>query len=395
MKIRLLVLLTFFLSSSSYSQITFEKGYYINNSGHRIKGFIKNADWKNNPSEFEYKQALDSEQKKINIKEAQEFGVYDVLKYKRYTLDIDRSSENLDRLSTSKDPVFNKEQLFLKVLIEGTTGLFLYEDGDLKRYFFKSNEQDIEQLIFKSYLLSDNKIRTNNKYKKQLWSMPKCPDISLKNIRSVGYTKDELIQFFETYNNCHHSEFINYEKKPTRDLFNLSIRPGLNRSILSINNSTPNYRDTDFNPEISFRIGLETEFLLSFNKNKWAIILEPTFQYYKTRKESLGHELEVDYKSIELPLGIRHYLFLNEDSKLFINGLYVFDWNLNSIITVENGGDLEIRTKNSLAFGIGYNYKKYYSIELRYQTPRDVLNSYVTWHSNYNTISIILGYSIF
>jgi hypothetical protein len=42
-----------------------------------------------------------------------------------------------------------------------------------------------------------------------------------------------------------------------------------------------------FDNKISFRIGLEAEFILPFNKNKWAVFAEPTYQYYKTEKQSL------------------------------------------------------------------------------------------------------------
>jgi hypothetical protein len=107
----------------------------------------------------------------------------------------------------------------------------------------------------------------------------------------------------------------------------------------------------------------------------------------------------VDYKSIEIPVGFRHYLFLKNKSKLFINASYIFDLSSNSIIEFnrEDGSNinsLEIKTKNNLAFGFGYNYKKY-SLELRVQTPRNVLSNYIYWSSDYKTLSLILGYNIF
>jgi len=45
----------------SYSQISFEKGYFINNTNQRISCYIKNSDWKNNPTEFVYKIALEGD----------------------------------------------------------------------------------------------------------------------------------------------------------------------------------------------------------------------------------------------------------------------------------------------------------------------------------------------
>ena len=51
----LLVISFLFYLTFSYSQITFEKGYFISNDGIKTECFIKNLDWRNNPTEFEYK----------------------------------------------------------------------------------------------------------------------------------------------------------------------------------------------------------------------------------------------------------------------------------------------------------------------------------------------------
>ena len=47
------------------SQISYVKGYYINDSNQKINCLIRNVDWRNNPKEFEYKI---SEQTKKNTK---------------------------------------------------------------------------------------------------------------------------------------------------------------------------------------------------------------------------------------------------------------------------------------------------------------------------------------
>ncbi len=36
----------------------------------------------------------------------------------------------------------------------------------------------------------------------------------------------------------------------------------------------------DFGSQVNFRIGIEAEFIRGFNKNKWAIICEPTYQSF-------------------------------------------------------------------------------------------------------------------
>ena len=205
-----------------------------------------------------------------------------------------------------------------------------------------------------------------------------------------------MINYFVKYNECNNVAYKNYEEKQHRDLFNLNLRPGFNISTLSIQNSISNSRDTDFGSELAFRFGIEAEFIMPFNKNKWALIIEPTYQYFKSETEISTQNVEVDYKSIELPLGIRHYLFLNENSKFFVNGSFVFDLiNNNSIINFESGTNLEIKTRTNLAFGLGYKYNDRYSLELRYQTSREVLSDFLFLSSDYQTFSVIFGYSIF
>jgi hypothetical protein len=74
MKKQLLFLLTAILSFNCYSQISYEKGYYIDNMNQKTNCLIKNIDWITNPTEFEYKLSENSESKKATIKSIKEFG---------------------------------------------------------------------------------------------------------------------------------------------------------------------------------------------------------------------------------------------------------------------------------------------------------------------------------
>jgi len=396
MEMKKLPLIICFLSLAfaSYSQITYEQGYYIDNEGQTVECLIKNNDWRNNPSEFKYKLSENDEPITITINDVQEFGIHNRSKYKRYSVKIDRSSEAINELSTDRNPIFKKEQLFLKVLIEGKATLYFYEDNSLRRYFFKINNGDVEQLIFKSYQTKQSKIGINNTFRQQLWNHLKCEDITLEHIQDIDYNKHDLVDFFEKYHECNNSEFIKIKKKRKRDLFNLTIRPGVRNSSLSIYNNS-NGREGDFGTQTGFIIGLEAEFIMPFNKNKWAIIIEPTYQYFKSEKESYPSSYIADYKSIEFPIGLRYYFFLSKKSKIFINGSLVIDIPINSEIDVEPGTYYKIDTRPNFAFGLGYNYGKRYSLEMRYATRRDILHNYLFWHSDYRSFSFIFGYTIF
>ena len=397
MRKQLLTILTAILSINCYSQISFEKGYFINNNEQKIECLIRNKDWKNNPTKFVYRLSENAEQKKADIKLVREFGIYNYSKYIRSTVNIDRSSKDLNDLSTNRNPTFKEEELFLKVLVEGQSNLYQYEDGNLVRYFYsKENSNNIEQLIFKNYKSSGDLLRENNRFKQQLLSELKCQQIKTKDIEKISYEKGDLVNIFVQYNQCNNSEIVNFEEKQKKDLFNLTPRLGLNSSSLSIQNAISSSRDVNFGNKLGFRFGLEAEIILPFNKSKWAIIIEPTYQYFKSEKELSNSSAKVDYTSIEFPIGIRHYFFLNNDSKLFINGLYILDFPINSTILYNTGTEIEITKSTNLGFGIGYKQNDKYSLELRYDKSRGgILSNYPSYSSDYNTLSVILGYVIF
>jgi hypothetical protein len=408
MKKHLLLFLTAILSLNCYSQISFEKGYYIDNDNQKINCLIKNIDWKSNPTQFEYKLSEDSDSNTLTIKTIKEFSVFSISKYVRNTVNIDRSSTNVTNLSYNRKPIFSEETLFLKVIVEGQSNLYEYKDINLKRYFYTNENSNIEQLIFKKYKTINEEIGRNNRFRQQLWTGLKCPNFKMSKIENLDYNKNDLAQFFNEYSKCYNKDIISFEPKQKRDLFNLTIRPRLNSSSLSIQNSfITDGRNADFDNKIGFGFGLEAEFILPFNKNKWAITIEPTYQSFKSEKKTnnINHTggrliAKADYSSIEIPVSLRHYLFLNNNSKIFINASFIFDLSSKSSIefsrdNASGSSSIEIVTRPNFAFGIGYKYNDKYSLEVRHLSSREVLDSYLAWNSDYKTFSLIFGYSIF
>ncbi len=400
MKKQLLFFLAVIISCNCYSQVSFEKGYYIDSNKQKINCFIKDMGWRSNPTEFEYKLSENGEIKKATLKSVQEFGINNILKYVRSTVNIDRSSENINNLSYEKNPEFQQEELFLKVLVAGKATLYQYIDDNLIRYFYSKENTDIKQLIFKSYRIDENNIGKNNQFRQQLWGNLKCPKFKLSKIENIRYKKNDLVRFFTEYNKCHDDkEFVNFDLKPKRDLFHLTIRPRINRSSLKTQNTLSDFKDTDFGNKFGFGFGIEAEFILPYNKNKWAIAIEPTYQRFKsekTIKSSNKITAKINYSSIEFPISLRHYFFLKNNSKIFINVSYILD--LSSKSSIEFSGKykpLEIKTRTNMAFGIGYKKNDRYSLELRYQTNREILSDYTYWNSEYGTLSIVFGYSLF
>lgn len=148
MKIQLIALLLIG-SVSAIGQINFEKGYFINNNNQRIECLIKNADWKNNPTEFEYKTSALAESEKGTLNSVKEFGVTGFSRYVRVDTKIDLSTTDVNTLSKTRDPEWSQQIMFLKVLVEGNASLYYYEKNGLIRFFYSTAADTIvNQLIY-------------------------------------------------------------------------------------------------------------------------------------------------------------------------------------------------------------------------------------------------------
>jgi hypothetical protein len=400
---KIILLLTLLFSTLSFAQLDFEKGYFIHNSGQKTDCLIKNMDWKNNPTAFDYKLNESSEVLKGTIKEVQLFAIQGKATYIKTRINVDKSSDNVNKLSNVRAPEYVPEEVFLKHVVQGNANLYKYNDKTITRYYIQMGDAAIEPLVYKKYFTGDQKIAHNETYKYQLESSLKCVSISDEAIRKMEYKEKALTDLFIKYNQCSNPDYVTTSKETNHGSVHLNIRPRINSTALNFSNTSTN-ASYDMGTKTGFGIGLEVNYILPFNTNKWALIFEPTYQSFQSENiidvtYVSGGKLvtNVEYKSIELPLGIRHYMFINPTSKVFINAQYVFDVSMDSSTEFKRMDDsifntLAIKSRPNIALGAGYSYDKY-GVELRYFTKRNVLADYDNWDSEYKNISLILSYT--
>ncbi len=389
--------LLFFITMYSSAQVKYEKAYYITNSGETINGFLKNEDWSNNPSQIEFKTNLEDSSKHLSAKNIAEFGIHNKYKYIGANVEIDRATDNTNYLTTTRNPEFQKEFLFFKTLIEGDANLYIYRDNNLVRFFYKKDDVPLQQLVYKRYRASTLNVGKNEQYKQQLLNTLKCKSIDISLINKLEYDQSGLVRLFKNYNKCKDNLMADYDENKSKGNFNLTLRPSIRSNSFSLKNSVDQKLNTEFDNEFSFGMGVEVEYVMPFNKNKWALIFEPTYQSYNsspTTNEE-GDVVKLEYSSVELPLGLRHYLFLNEKSKFFVNASYVLDLAMDSKVVFESDPALDVTSSSSLALGIGFKYNNKYSLEVRYQTERTLLQSYLAYTSKFGVVSLLVGYTIF
>jgi len=390
-----IVLLVFFTHFSIIAQIKFETGYFITNSNIKTSCLIRNLDWYKNPTEIEFKLSESEVAKTIKITDLKEFSIENSSKYKRFTVQIDRSTNDVNQLSFDRNPIFKEETLLLKVLAEGETNLYEYQDVNLIRFFIsKGDHETVEQLVYKEYKIDgENQIGENNFYKQQLLNTLKSDKITLRTIENISYTKSDILQVIAKSNSEKEikSTVLETNQSPTR--FNLKIISGINAVALNFENNNNSLVEHSFSTKAVFTIGFEAESVFSFNKNKWSLFTNPNYQSYSiSETKNENQSIKANYTFIELPLGVRHYLFLNKNSQLFINAGFTLAISFDSTLQYA-GQKLDISNSSNLFTGVGFKNGRF-NVELRYNFSRGILPDYQSWQSSYSSFGLLVGYKI-
>jgi len=383
-------------SNNTYSQYKFEKGYYIDNDDKKIECLIQNSRWTDNPTEIKYKLLDDSKIYELGIKSIKAFEINELTKFVRANVDIDRSSLEFNHLTRSLQPEFNKEELLLKVLVAGKSNLYYYKDAGLIRFFYDTSVGEIKQLVYRKFRDKDNEISYDNSYWQQLHTNVNCENQSMEDIAFLEYEERLLVDYFITENLCHNSEYKFYETQTDKFELHFSIRPGLHRANTRIGTYFDDEEIFEFEVDNYFRIGAELEFLERHYRKKWAIIVEPSFLNYQATSNSPDEDSAIDLKTIVIPTGLRYYVHLSHDSKLFLNAsINLIDFSFKPTLKLSNVmGAIRPEPRGFLAFGLGYKFKNTYSIELRANTAQDIIGTFNLIRSSHESFALIFGYTI-
>ena len=402
MKKLLLVLLAFTLQLFS-AQIKFEKGYLITNNGERKEILIKNKDWLNNPTEFTYKIAESTEELVGNTTNVKEFQIYGYDKLVRYKGKIDISASDLQSLSNKQEPEWAEKEVFLYEISSGKKKLYSFYEYNNSKFFYADENGEIIPLIYKEYIPNNtNSVYTNETYKNQLKKLFADNAMVSKSAEKTEYQKEKLIKLFNQYNNVSTEEQKEQLVKRKKTNFNLYVKPGLN--IMKLNfygPSSPNTTDAQFN-KTAFKFGMELEHILPFNKGKWALLIEPTYNSINAQDKSENgvSDIKVKYSYLEFNLGAKHYMHIDPTSKVFLSAKIPLFSAVASKSTLEYTSDYFEETidlnklSSNFIFSAGFVYKNKFLVELSYAMKRSI-SMESNWGSELSVTSVSLGYNLF
>lgn len=402
MKSKFLYLL--FISSLSIAQTNFLKGYYIDNKGLRVECYIKNNNWKNNPTLFDIKIELDGPAKNISLNELNEIAIDNEVKFVKSTVDIDISSDNLQYLDSNRQSNFVSKTVLLKVLVEGTNNLYVYEDENIstKMFFNNKTKKEINQLIYKRYL-DDSTIKLNEGFKQQLINNLNYGSNYKSSIEKLKYTERDLIECFLKVNISLGDVTIKQVSVNRELKVNYYPIISVNRANLSLDLATGNIPGNYASENKSlFGIGFEIETMLPYKNYQWALYFQPTYisnystviSEYRSYFVNPNIDINIKYNYFQVPFGVRRYIFINNVSKLFVNLSYSYTYVFNNS-TIEIKGDPKRNLGNpirgNISFGLGYQFQKF-NIEFTKCLP--ISNETYSDKIRLNYFSIGLKYNI-
>ena len=146
---------------------------------------------------------------------------------------------------------------------------------------------------------------------------------------------------------------------------------------------------------------MEAEYIVPFNNYVWGVFTEANYLSYETDQivfddkvdPALSDEYRIDYKSIEIPVGLSYNINLNKNQRIFFKAAYVPHFILGSSYIAFSASHKEkFSTSSRLLMGVGYNFQNL-GIEFRYYTPLNITQNIYKRGSNFTQLSIRVSYS--
>jgi hypothetical protein len=393
------IILAAFLSTSltiqMSGQIKYEKGYYLDKEGKKYEGLVLNKDWRDNPDHFNFKATEEAASQRISIYEVTEFGIGQSKKFVRAKVKLDAKVKSYQR-----GPQWESVDIFLSVVIQSSTvTLYRWSRDNVHRYFFSIDSKTPEQLVYKKYILANEKNvhqffeAVNNDYLFQLNQNVNC---GTPENAKPQYSYKSLRKYFTDFIQCRQLTIEFEEENERKPKLSIALQLGLELKSYRANQE---YFFTNYDYRFSgksIRIGFEAELNLPFNNGKWSLVCAPSYKSFEGKPQVIaGNSANIKSKSIEFPIGLSHNFLFSQDIKSFLRGYIVQDFSFNSKFSSEISGpviDLRIRANPNFAFGGGFNFRGV-SVEARYYIPKKFLRGTV-WNSEYQSFAFFVSYKI-
>lgn len=290
----------------------------------------------------------------------------------------------------------------MKVFIEDKYKLYGYRENNHESFFIKDDEGQFQQLIYKKYLDENGQVVSNVFYKYQLSKYLSKEKLEMSVFENLNYSQYDFEKLFKKVGAKNIISDI-VRKDKNKNSFRIYLQPGINSVSPSISLDRGSIQFNFSSKSKTYIIpAIEMEYNLQFNRNKWSTVLDVsdfTYDFEGIGEYSIGNfrkdiQVKMDYKSTDIGIGIKHYMFLNDNSSIFIGSQYNLSLATKGKTTFSSDfGTLDATNESYLSFETGYNYKNHIGIKAKLNYKKPFTSSYY-FVSNVNTISFMLTYNI-
>lgn len=383
---KIFTFLLILLFTNLYAQNKFELGYYIDQSGNKIKGEISEIALSSFPSKFIIRKNGKEETVESNNATLIKYGTI-VFEKKSFQYD---PLVRLDIVNMPKQKEFQlvNKTAFVQLMVNGDTRLYKYTENGVSTFFYETANKQLTTLKYKKYLENGTDINENKEFLVQLQEV-KNERISGNEgyYNAVKYNDVDLVDYFTKLN----GKSLKVDKK-SKVLFNIFAGYSISSMDINFLQDLPaeNYSHVTVMPEIEYVI----------NNN----IMNPTSFYFNLKYRSIKADYEevyvrenwqhqVDYQSLFFSFGAKKY-FLSSNNIKFYGKL---GFGLDIPLKAEILSPIESWTlhpiyldhyKGAINAGLGVKLYNSFLIEIDYDY---IFN---TIHINKNTsVNFKVGYS--
>ena len=412
------------------AQTSWQEGWFVNNQGDTLHGYIAYKLWKKTPQNIDFKTNINAEAKKFSNDDVLAYAVLSTenvwYKAKRYDVDLSVSSRNLQKLESTAEPIMEKQRLLLQQLAEGALNLYTFTDNFSNIHFFiQRKSENPKELTYKIYRPESTKEKINEGYKSQLVQlMADCIDMNLEKINTMPYKEKPILQIFEEYNICKSNTVFIWERKSAEKLsLNAVVKGRLSK--MKFRDGSSKYKNAVFEYSINYEAGVQLEYPIA--STDYIIATTAEFSIKSLKQEGIAHipssaafigerniKHTLDLIYIGIKPGLRFYLQPKKKITPFtyIEGVSAFAIKTDngsietttvlSTVTVKespvyaiSNNDNFIRT-SQFGFGIGIGVRiKGISIEIGYEwdngtTPYYNASSSVPYYGAFSSVNTIV-----
>lgn len=393
------IITVLFFPDSVCGQSMFESGFYLDEEASTHSGYIDRSFLNKSPDLIRFKKTRKSEPITLNPAQAKVV-VVSGTRLESYQVQVDTSAKSINSL---QNPAFERQHVFLELIIEGQISLYRYVTNDYTLFFVRSSsESSPNQLIYKQFE-GPRGVYNNNAYREQLDKLDSCFNYT-KSIDDLTYTEESLSNFIKYLNDCEKSSYKVISRAQNHSLryLNISAFTGIRWSSMT---STERITSEDLFEWKDFgltNVGIEFEYLLARSRNRLftlaRIDLARSFQS-SFIDLPLGEEFvekHTDY--LYFSFAIRGYLPTKYPVKLYIDAGIAKPLIIREGISVdhEERADFKYNNDNLLpTFALGLNLYNRISTEARFEFLDRTITDYTDFNNiRYTAVTFNLKYAL-